>query len=358
VGGATYATTAAIANTVDDPLYQSERYWGSGATPGYRFTVPNGQYSVTLKFDEIYRTTAGRRVFGVRIEGVTVLSAYDTFLAAGGKDVAAPDEVFTVNVSDGELGIDFVLIPGYDSPKVNAIHVQSLGAAPTSTATPTQTITPTPALPTATSTGTPTPAPSATATRTSTVTPSATATPTPTPTPALPATATATATATPAYLVRINAGGPAYVDSLGRSWSADRAFVTGGWGYDGASAAVGTTANAIAGTADDPLYQSDRRWAPGETVARYRFTVSPGTYRITLHFAESEATQPGQRVFSVRVEGVVRVADLDVYAQAGPNTAFTASIDADCSDGMLNLFFATSVGQPKVNAIEVVSLSD
>ena len=45
----TYSTGSAITNTVDDTLYQSERYWNASGG-GYRFDVPNGQYQVDLKF--------------------------------------------------------------------------------------------------------------------------------------------------------------------------------------------------------------------------------------------------------------------------------------------------------------------
>jgi len=45
-GGETSSTTHAIANTPDPTLYQTDRYGDFS----YQFTVPNGAYSVTLKF--------------------------------------------------------------------------------------------------------------------------------------------------------------------------------------------------------------------------------------------------------------------------------------------------------------------
>ena len=98
-GGAAGTTTAPISKTLDDKLYQSYRIWPASATPGYRFTVPNGRYEVRLKFAEPGATAAGQRRFSVKIEGATVLSNYDIFAAAGGKNIAAPDKVFTVNVA-------------------------------------------------------------------------------------------------------------------------------------------------------------------------------------------------------------------------------------------------------------------
>jgi hypothetical protein len=306
VGGSTYATTAAIASTEDDPLYQSERYWATGATPGYRFAVPaNGQYEVTLKFAEIYKNAAERRKFTVRIEGVTVLSAYDIYASAGGKNIAAPDQTFVVNVTDGEVTIDFIQIAGFDTPKISAIEVQSAGAAPQA--------------PTAT------PSPTATG-------------------------------VTPSYLVRVNAGGPAYTDSQNRWWQADRPFGSGPWGYDGASAAVGSTTHPIAGTTDDTLYQTDRRWSDIEGTPRYRFAVTNGSYQVTLHFAESEFNAAGQRVFHMKVEGVNRVTNYDIYADVGGDRAASTSLTVVVSDGMLNIVLTAVAGQPKVSAIEVISL--
>jgi len=123
LGGMTYQTAGAIAGTTDAPLYQTERYWAESAAPGYRFTVPNGAYQVTLKFAEIYRTKPNIRRFNVTIEGNAVLTDYDPFVTAGGANKAAPDVVVTAPVSDGTLDIGFIRLPGYDAPKVSAIAV-------------------------------------------------------------------------------------------------------------------------------------------------------------------------------------------------------------------------------------------
>ncbi len=126
LGGSLFGTTNAIANTLDDPLFQKEHLWSYTSTPGYRFTVPNGAYEVTLKFAETYWNLANHRKFDVRIEGTTVLSAFDIFAAAGGKNIAAPDQVFMVTVSDGAMELDFVKLTNADLPKVNAIQVRGL----------------------------------------------------------------------------------------------------------------------------------------------------------------------------------------------------------------------------------------
>src|SRR5262245_36911412 len=65
VGGAAASTTATIAGTADQSLYQSER-WGLG---GYRLELPSGTYRVKLHMAEITFSGKGERVFSVAAEG-------------------------------------------------------------------------------------------------------------------------------------------------------------------------------------------------------------------------------------------------------------------------------------------------
>jgi Malectin domain/Bacterial TSP3 repeat/Fibronectin type III domain len=114
-GGSIYTTTAAIAGTADDRLYQSERFGNFS----YNIPVPNGDYEVTLKFAEIYWTSAGQRVFNVLIEGKTVISQLDLVAKVGPK--AAYDVVVPVTVADGVLNITFQSV--VENAKVSAIKV-------------------------------------------------------------------------------------------------------------------------------------------------------------------------------------------------------------------------------------------
>ena len=131
-GGRTYQTSSPIEGTTDPILYQSER-WGNFS---YRIPLANGNYTVTLKFAEIYENEAGRRLFHVKIEGKEVLSKFDIFFRAGKN--RAYDLQFPVMVADGALDIEFYSAAG--DAKVNAILVsstegsaQSTNAATTST---------------------------------------------------------------------------------------------------------------------------------------------------------------------------------------------------------------------------------
>ncbi len=92
-----------IAETEDDPLYQHVRY----DVDAYLLDVPNGTYAVTLRFCEPHYTAAGRRVFGVKIQGQTVIESIDIFQKVG-KDRALDYTFKDIAVTDGRLAIEFV----------------------------------------------------------------------------------------------------------------------------------------------------------------------------------------------------------------------------------------------------------
>jgi hypothetical protein len=120
-----------IANTEDDPLYQTERY---GDPLAYSVPVSDGTYEVTLKFAEIYHTSetsgagdddgggdgeVGDRVFDVTIEGEEVLTDYDIYADVGG--LTATDKTFTVEVTDGTLNIE--MPASADFAKISAFKI-------------------------------------------------------------------------------------------------------------------------------------------------------------------------------------------------------------------------------------------
>jgi hypothetical protein len=113
--------TSAIANTTDDVLYQSERWSSSPLT--YQVAVPrSGNYKVTLKFAELYFTTANSRRFNVAVEGATIATNLDLVAQAG--PLTAYDLTTTVPVTDGSLTI--TMSPGsVENPKIAAFYVES-----------------------------------------------------------------------------------------------------------------------------------------------------------------------------------------------------------------------------------------
>jgi hypothetical protein len=115
-GGNIYTTTAAIAGTTADRLYQSERYGNFS----YKIPVANGDYLVTLKFAELYWSQVGQRVFNVSMEGKVVLSNLDLVAKVGPK--AAYNVTLPVTVTDGVLTIGFQSV--VNNAKVSAIRVE------------------------------------------------------------------------------------------------------------------------------------------------------------------------------------------------------------------------------------------
>ena len=114
------STTAPIAGTVDDGLYQDARTGMSS----YRFDVPDGTYRVDLLFAEIENMKVGARKFDVSLEGNVVLPGLDVRAAAGDKNTAL-DRSFVVTVSDGHLDVGFASQRG-DKAIINAILVTGL----------------------------------------------------------------------------------------------------------------------------------------------------------------------------------------------------------------------------------------
>ncbi len=140
--------------------------------------------------------------------------------------------------------------------------------------------------------------------------------------------------------IRINCGGGSYVDTAGNLWSADINF-TGGATY--------STSTPIAGTDDDPLYQSERY---GNNFG-YQIPVADGTYIVTLHFAEIYFQQGGKRIFDVDAEGSLVLDDTDLAATVGGYAALTSSVELEVTDGTIDLQLMGELQNAKLSAIEV-----
>ncbi len=109
-----------IEGTEEDPLYQSVRY-GLNA---YHMKVPNGSYTVTLKFCEVHYDRALARVFGVSLEGNQVIERLDIYEKTG-KDKALDYTFADVAVADGNLDIEFH--PIVEFPAIAALCVEGNG---------------------------------------------------------------------------------------------------------------------------------------------------------------------------------------------------------------------------------------
>ncbi len=118
LNGQAFHGSGTVGNTDNPEIYRTLR-WSPGPLD-YRFNMPNGTYTVRLKFAEMFHGSPNMRVFHVNANGQRVLSNFDIVAAAGGNRRAV-DRVFTVNVTNGQLHLNFVATA--DCPQVNAIEI-------------------------------------------------------------------------------------------------------------------------------------------------------------------------------------------------------------------------------------------
>ncbi len=121
-GGTFSTTTKAIAGTVDQNLFQSQR----NGMSSYQIPVAAGTYTVTVNMAEHYWTKAHQRVFDITAEGIKVESLVDIVAAVG--QLHAYQLQFTVTVTDGTLNLGFVVHA--DQPAVTSLAIVGTAAAP------------------------------------------------------------------------------------------------------------------------------------------------------------------------------------------------------------------------------------
>jgi endoglucanase len=110
-----------IAGTDAPKVYQTERY----SMEAYKFTVPNGKYTVRLHFAETYDgiTAEGQRIFSVAINDQPVLKDFDPYKEAGGFQKPVVKTIEDVAVTGGEIVIKFTM--NVQNPEINGIEILS-----------------------------------------------------------------------------------------------------------------------------------------------------------------------------------------------------------------------------------------
>ena len=358
-GGSVYSTSTTVIGTTNPTLYQTERY--SSGPLQYQFSVPNGNYAVTLKFAELYFNSSGSRVFNASINGHSVLANFDIYAEAGA-GYKAVDETTEVAVSNGLITI--LLSPVVDNPKIDAIKIVPATGAKVSVypvssglrASQTQQFTAaafglsssgvtwsiSPATGTISSSGQYRAPASVPNTETVTVKAVSTASSSVSGTATVLLQPGAAAAFTP---IRVNAGGPAYTDNVGQVWAADEGY-SGGAEYS-ITASVGNTTTPT-------LYESERYANSGSLT--YSFSVPNGSYTVTLKFAELYFSTAGSRVFNVKINGTTVLTNFDIVAQAGAwRTAIDKSFPVTVSNGTISIVFTNVVNNGKIDAIQITA---
>jgi hypothetical protein len=130
-GGLNAPTTSAIdlsavTNPAPEAVYQTARIGGFTYTiPGY---APGSSHTVRLHFCETYFPPAGQtvgtgqRVCNISLNGTLVLSAYDIFAKAGGKNKAVIEQFTAPADTNGDYVIQFAAVT--DQCLVSGLEVQ------------------------------------------------------------------------------------------------------------------------------------------------------------------------------------------------------------------------------------------
>jgi len=175
--------------------------------------------------------------------------------------------------------------------------------------------------------------------------------------------------------VNVGAHWTFYDQSTKELWVADRKYTPGLWGYEGGEPLIKTggrqpktgLSNDILGTENDPLFQTFN-----EGIENYRFDVKEGLYEVTVCLVEPnsknpqkeiiynlsnnnvEETKAGTRIFSVEINGLVVLENLNLAKQFGPlrGAIFKFQIYAKNNEG-IKVKFLPVEGQPVLSGIRV-----
>ncbi|MDR3459771.1 MAG: alpha-L-arabinofuranosidase C-terminal domain-containing protein [Verrucomicrobiae bacterium] len=151
--------------------------------------------------------------------------------------------------------------------------------------------------------------------------------------------------ATTAKTIRIKAGrSTPYTDANGNVWLPEQ-------GFEGGSTTDHDTSTVIAATKDAGLFLSEHY-----SMDSFSCKVSNGKYLAKLYFAETydAITGPGERVFSLNVQGH-EFKNFDVWVKAGgQNRAYVEAVPVEVTNGEFRIEFTAQVENPEINAIEII----
>jgi hypothetical protein len=134
-GSSVKTTTAAIAGTADDAVYQNWR--ANNGSLSWSIPIANGNYDLSLLYQEHYwgvteglcTAVGSSRQFDVSVEGVLVRDEFDICALSGSSLTAVRDVIPNISVTDGQLDIKLSLGQGQD-PKPQLMGLEITTAAP------------------------------------------------------------------------------------------------------------------------------------------------------------------------------------------------------------------------------------
>jgi hypothetical protein len=161
-------------------------------------------------------------------------------------------------------------------------------------------------------------------------------------------------------IVRINAGGPAFTDGLGRKWAEDTGFASGKTEDFGV---IQIDSLELA-----QLYRTDRA-----SMTAFRQALPNGSYVVNLHFAETDANVNAAtaHIFQYRIQGGNPI-DMNIFQEAGnrARTPVVKPYNIMVANGSLQIDFlprpipnppppapAPPIPPPIVSGIEIIPTS-
>ena len=124
-----------------------------------------------------------------------------------------------------------------------------------------------------------------------------------------------------------------------------------GRGPGGPSNPGAGSAAAVTGTKDPGLFTGEHYG-----MSAFSCKILNGKYLAKLYFAETFAgvTGPGQRVFSLTVQGH-ELKDFDIWVKAGgPRRAYVETVPVEVTNGEFRIDFTRQTESPAINAIEII----
>jgi len=368
--------TSGAINPAPQAVYQTFRYTGGGSfSYGIPNLTPNAPYLVRLHFAERDYNNAGGRLFNVAINDIPVLTNFDIYAAAGGRNRAVVEQL--AQPADGSGAMTITVTQVRDYAQLNGLELIPLASLPGSAVM----LSPSGPL---TDTINATQSFTATA-RDAAGAPLANTPLTLTVSGANPQTLSATTDgqgravfsyvgrttgtdvvyAAPdvanTYLVTpvrvywqlppgdiaINAGGPAVDDFM-----ADTDSSTGGTSSNGNT--IDTTG--AANPAPPQVYQTFRYTGGGSFSYIVPGLTPNAPYTVRLHFADRDHSDVGGRLMNVSINGTQMLTNFDVTAAAGGrNRAVVEQLAAQAdNNGAMTITFTAVRDYAFVNALEII----
>ena len=170
------------------------------------------------------------------------------------------------------------------------------------------------------------------------------------------------------YVYRVNVGGPEFTDDFGNIWLADvHKTENNSWGSKSWTdefedlpafyASQRRTWDPISNTKNWELFQTFRF---GMDKLKYEFPIENGNYEVDLYFIEPWYGTGGGldctnwRNFDVAINGKAVLENLDIWTEAGHDTAIKKTVSATVQNGELTISFPkVTSGQAVISAIAI-----